>query len=67
MKHKKLNQQGIAGTAVILVLVLLLAIGGVGYYVWNAKKNTEKSLNDTAQGAGDAQKSISSVALTILT
>ncbi len=54
---KKLNQQGIAGTMVALIIVLVLAIGGVGYYVWNAKSKTNKTLNDTSQGAGDAQKS----------
>lgn len=57
MKTKKLNQAGIAGTAILLVIVLVLAVGGVGYYVWSAKKSTDKTLSDSAKGAGDATKS----------
>lgn len=53
---KKLNQKGIAGTLVLLILVLVLAVGGVGYYVWSAKKSTDKTLSDSAKGAGDATK-----------
>lgn len=43
---KKLNQQGVAATFIILILILLLAIGGVGYYVWK-QRNEAKSAGDT--------------------
>lgn len=43
---KKLNQKGVAATFVILILILLLAIGGVGYYVWK-QKNESKPAGDT--------------------
>lgn len=40
MKNSKNNQSGIAHLALILVIVLVAAIGGVGYYVWNNNKTT---------------------------
>ncbi len=44
---KKLNQQGIAGTLVALIIVLVLAVGGVGYYVWKMRGDS-KPAGDTA-------------------
>ncbi len=50
---KKLNQTGIAGTLVALIIVLVLAVGGVGYYVWHTKQATDKTLNDTSNSVGE--------------
>ena len=33
----------------LLILVIVGLLGGTGWYVWNAKKNTDNSLNTTAQ------------------
>lgn len=56
MKIKKLNQAGVAALEIILIVFVILAVAGVGYYVWQAKAKTNKTLSDTAQGAGEATK-----------
>lgn len=53
---KKVNQKGIAHLVAILVLVVLVAIGGVGYYVYNRSQHqsskqefVQESNNSTVQ------------------
>jgi hypothetical protein len=48
---KKLNQQGIAGTLVILIIVLLLAVGGVGYYVWKMRSDSKPAGDATGHSS----------------
>lgn len=43
------NQKGFGAVETILVLVIVGLIGGVGWYVWDAKKESDKSLNQASQ------------------
>ncbi len=54
---KKLNQDGIASTLVILIVVLVLAVGGIGWYVYNAQKKTNSTLDNTTKSQSEPQKS----------
>jgi hypothetical protein len=45
---KNLNQSGFSAIEAVLLVVIVAIIGGTGYFVWHAKQNTDKSLNDTA-------------------
>lgn len=49
---------------VALIIVLVLAVGGVGYYVWHAKKATENTLNNTSNSIGEPSKSTKKTAPT---
>jgi hypothetical protein len=64
MKIKKLNQKGFGAVEVLLLVVVIGLIAGAGYYVWNAKKNTESTLNNTANSQGEPSKSTSKVTST---
>ncbi|HSX44934.1 MAG TPA: hypothetical protein VLF39_02365 [Candidatus Saccharimonadales bacterium] len=46
---KKLNNKGFSAIEVILILVIISIVCGVGWYVWNAKKNTDTTYNATAK------------------
>lgn len=58
MKQKlNTNQTGIAHLMLILAVVVLLGVGGVGYYVWNKSQEDKKSSASTLnQAAGDECK-----------
>lgn len=43
------NQKGFSGIEALLILVIAGIIGGVGWYVWNAKKESDESLKQAAQ------------------
>lgn len=43
------NQKGFSGIEALLIIVIIGLIGGVGWYVWNAKKESDKSLNQASQ------------------
>lgn len=47
MNHN-LKQQGFSAVEALLILVIIGLLGGSGYYVLNAKKNADKSLNNAA-------------------
>ncbi len=48
-----------AGVGIVRTLVLIIfvgAAGGLGWYVWQAKHNTDKTLNNTGQAQGTVVK-----------
>lgn len=51
-----MDKKGFALTHIILIIVLILAVGGTGWYVWQAKNKTTKTLDTTAREAGNAAK-----------
>jgi Tfp pilus assembly protein PilV len=51
------EQTGFALIETILILVILVMIGGVGYYVWHAKQSTEATLQQNNAHAGLQTKS----------
>ncbi|HSX43816.1 MAG TPA: hypothetical protein VLE69_00750 [Candidatus Saccharimonadales bacterium] len=53
----KLNSKGLGVIEVILVVVIVGLIGGVGYFVYQSKKNTDQILNNTANSQGTPEKS----------
>jgi hypothetical protein len=46
---RKLNQKGFTHIEVLLVAVIALMISSVGYYVWHAQKNANKSLDSASK------------------
>jgi hypothetical protein len=42
------NETGFGAIEAILILVIVIAIAGVGWYVWKAKKNTDSTYNTVA-------------------
>jgi Tfp pilus assembly protein PilX len=46
----KRNQCGFTAVAGLLVLVIVAIIGGTGWYVINANKNTDDTLNKSGLG-----------------
>jgi len=48
MINLKKNESGFGAIEAILVVVIVAAIAGVGWYVWKAKKNTLATYNGTA-------------------
>lgn len=53
---KQLNQKGIAALAVILLIIVAGIIGGSGWYVYNAQKKTQQTLDNTSKSLADPQK-----------
>ncbi len=54
---KKLNAKGFSPLELILLVLIIGALGGVGYYVYNAQKKTTQTFSNTSKAAGEAQKS----------
>lgn len=54
----KINKRGFGTIEAILIVVIIAAISGTGWFVYNAKKKTNDTLNKTAQLQSDAQKSV---------
>ncbi len=50
------NSKGFAPLQIVLLLVLVSGIVGTGWYVWQTKNKTSKSLDSTTQGSGTAVK-----------
>src|SRR5688572_16555420 len=44
---KKFNQKGFSVVEGLLIVVAIAIIGGAGFYVYNANKNTNQSLDNT--------------------
>ncbi len=44
---KKLNNRGFSALELLLILLLIAIIGGVGYYVYNAQKDAQKTQDKT--------------------
>lgn len=40
------NQKGVSVVEVLLILVIVGILGGTGWYVWNSKQDTDKTLNE---------------------
>ncbi|PJE65369.1 hypothetical protein COU91_02015 [Candidatus Saccharibacteria bacterium CG10_big_fil_rev_8_21_14_0_10_47_8] len=55
-KKKPKKQQGFTLVEGLLILVIVGVLGFVGWYVWHAKNNTEKTLQDTVQSQGTVSK-----------
>lgn len=53
---KKLSSKGFSTVEAFLLVVIISAIGGVGYYVYRAQKKTDQTFSNTTKGAGEAQK-----------
>jgi type II secretory pathway pseudopilin PulG len=47
---KKLNQRGFAALEIVLVIVVLMALAGAGYFVWQKQHDTT-SQNSSAKGS----------------
>ncbi|MBC7581425.1 hypothetical protein H7097_00975 [Aeromicrobium sp.] len=45
---KNLNQKAFAVPEALLVIVIISMLAGTGYFVWNAKQNTDESLDKSA-------------------
>lgn len=50
------NKKGFAPLQIILLLVIMLGLMGTGWYVWQAKNKTNKTLDSASQGVGAATK-----------
>ncbi len=48
---KTKNSQGFAVVEGLLILVIVGLIAGIGWYVWNAKKQTDKTLDSTGNSS----------------
>jgi hypothetical protein len=46
---KKLDQNGFSAIEAVLLFVIIIIVGGTGYFVWHAKQNTDKTLSETAK------------------
>jgi prepilin-type N-terminal cleavage/methylation domain-containing protein len=57
MNRLNKNQSGFGAIELILVLVIVALISGVGYFVYQSKKNTDKTLASTSSSEGTPQKS----------
>lgn len=55
MKLKKINQKGVAPLEIVLLLVVVAIIGGIGWYVYQAKQKNNQ-VNNSAANAGDITK-----------
>ncbi|MDB5163618.1 MAG: hypothetical protein JWS12_235 [Candidatus Saccharibacteria bacterium] len=53
---KKLNSKGFSAVEALLILIIVGVIGFVGWYVYKSQKDTNKTLNNTSQGASTPQK-----------
>ncbi|HVX24524.1 MAG TPA: hypothetical protein VG992_04260 [Candidatus Saccharimonadales bacterium] len=56
------NQTGFSAIESLLVLVIVLLIGFIGYYVWHAQKVTDKTLNSTNRIADNQSNTVNSFA-----
>jgi hypothetical protein len=61
MLHKKLTQTGFAHIEAILILVIVVILGGTGFYVYHANKSSSNNLNsasklDTANSSSSGGK-----------
>jgi len=45
----KKNQKGFSTVEVLLIVVIVGMLGGIGYYVWHAQKQTDDTLNSTGK------------------
>ena len=57
MKKIQNNAAGFSAIEAVLIIVVIVVIGFVGWYVYSSKNKNDKTQNDTAQGATQAQKS----------
>lgn len=49
MLHKKLNQKGFSAVEGLLIVIIVLLVGFIGYYVWHTQKNTNDTLNSASK------------------
>ena len=56
MKHFKINQKGFSAVEGLLVIIIVLLIGFIGYYVWHTQKQTNKTYNSSANAAQPSTK-----------
>jgi hypothetical protein len=45
------SQKGFAAIQALLVLVIVIMVGGVGYYVWQSQKQVDKTYSQTANSS----------------
>ncbi len=57
----KFNQKGFSAIEGLLILIIVGALAGVGWYVFNAKNKTDNTLQKTNQAQAPAQKQDASV------
>lgn len=53
---KKTNQSGFSGVEGLLIIVIVAIVGFAGWWVYKSKNDINKTQQNTAQAAGDAQK-----------
>lgn len=53
---KKLNQSGFGAIEAILIVVIVAIIGGTGYYVYHANKQTDKAANNASSSNIESSK-----------
>lgn len=58
---KKLSQSGIAVVELAVVLVVLVALGGAGYYVWHSHKANNNNTTATTTSSSSYQSPSTSV------
>lgn len=63
---RKLTSSGFSLVELILFLVILMMIGGAGYFVYTSKNQTQKTLDTTSKAQNDAQKSETKYEITAL-
>jgi hypothetical protein len=51
MPHKKSNQTGFAAVAGLLIVIIVLLVGGTGYYVWHTNRQANNTLNSASTAA----------------
>jgi Tfp pilus assembly protein PilV len=56
MSHNKLDQKGFTAIEAVLILVILAIIGGTGYFVYHATKNSNKTLDTASNNSQSVQK-----------
>jgi hypothetical protein len=50
------SQKGFAAIQALLVLVIVIMVGGVGYYVWQSQKQVDKTYSQTANSSAAPSK-----------
>jgi hypothetical protein len=54
---KKLNQKGFSAIEGLLIIIVILMIGFIGYYVWHTQKDANKTLDTATKSAQTSSSS----------